>query len=147
MSEIFPTIFLEKFTTHLYFNLSNYFQKSFRKIFYSVEFCIMILFSKLKKNPSVFPSPIPTDCSIRNSSMVTSLGPKLEFPVGHSVIIAPSWLFFGILVECQGPTLLRLPSRLYWNTSWRREHQLLSLSPQKQWLRTPSIWVSVQLDH
>ena len=36
MSEIFPTIFLEKFTTHLYFKLSYYFRKNFWKFFYSV---------------------------------------------------------------------------------------------------------------
>ena len=36
MSEIFPTISLEKFTTDLYFRLSDYFRKNVRKIFYSV---------------------------------------------------------------------------------------------------------------
>ena len=37
MSEIFPTITLEKFTTHLFFKLSDYFRKSFRTFFYSVD--------------------------------------------------------------------------------------------------------------
>ena len=36
LSEIFPTISLEKFTTHLYFKLSDYFRKNFRKNVYSV---------------------------------------------------------------------------------------------------------------
>ena len=36
MSELFPTISLEKFTTHLYFKLSDYFRKNVQKIVYSV---------------------------------------------------------------------------------------------------------------
>ena len=31
MSEIFPNLFLEKFTTHLYFKLSDYVRKDLRK--------------------------------------------------------------------------------------------------------------------
>ena len=42
MSEIFPTIFLEKFTIHLYFKLFDYFWKNFRNIFYSVRFLSLI---------------------------------------------------------------------------------------------------------
>ena len=41
MSEIFPTISLEKLTTHLYFKLSDYFRKNFRKILYSVQKSLM----------------------------------------------------------------------------------------------------------
>ena len=38
MSEIFPNKSLEKFTTHLYFNLSDYFRKNVRKFLYNVHF-------------------------------------------------------------------------------------------------------------
>ena len=43
--DIFPKslarISLEKFTTHLYFKLFDYFRKNFRKIFYSVIFKVI----------------------------------------------------------------------------------------------------------